>query len=48
MAYFLIHYKGINLTDVEISFLKSKRFIACELESSKEVYDFFYQLSQNH
>ncbi len=48
MAYFLIHYKKINLTEVEISFLRSNRFIACELESSKEVYDFFYQLSQNH
>ncbi|WP_343321567.1 hypothetical protein [Sphingobacterium multivorum] len=48
MAYFLVHYKKINLTEVEISFLRSNRFIACELESSKEVYDFFYQLSQNH
>jgi len=48
MAYFLIHYKKINLSEVEISFLRSNRFIACELESSKEIYDFFYQLSQNH
>lgn len=48
MAYFLIHYKEINLNEIEISFLKSNRFIACELESSKEIYDFFYQLSQNH
>lgn len=48
MAYFLVHYNGMNLTEIEISFLKSKRFIACELESSKEIYDFFYQLSQNH
>ncbi len=48
MGYFLIHYKKINLTGVEISFLRSNRFIACELESSKEIFDFFYQLSQNH
>ena len=48
MAYFLIHYKKINLSELEISFLRSNRFIACELESSKEIYDFFYRLSQNH
>nr|WP_288811698.1 hypothetical protein [uncultured Sphingobacterium sp.] len=48
MAYFIVHYQRINLSGIEISFLRSNRFIACELESSKEIYDFFYQLSQNH
>ncbi|QIH35501.1 hypothetical protein [Sphingobacterium sp. DR205] len=48
MAYFIVHYKRINLSGIEISFLRSNRFIACELESSKEIYDFFYQLSQKH
>ena len=48
MAYFIIHYQRINLSGIEISLLRSNRFIACELESSKEIYDFFCQLSQNH
>ena len=48
MAYFIVHYQRIDLSGIEISFLRSNRFIACELESSKEIYDFFYQLSQNH
>lgn len=48
MAYFIVHYQRIDLSGIEISFQRSNRFIACELESSKEIYDFFYQLSQNH
>ncbi len=48
MAYFIIHYQRINLSGIEISFLRSNRFIACELENSKDIYDLFYQLSQNH
>ncbi|PUV22545.1 hypothetical protein [Sphingobacterium athyrii] len=48
MAYFIVHYQGINLSGIEISFLRSNRFIACELENSKDIYDLFYQLSQNH